>query len=450
MFRRLQVQFILTNLTIITVLVGSLTLGAYILLQHKMVNHAEFFAKNMATGINAGMFPEMAPDHPEGRHFGGNPADPMHRPPEPPLEPPRDQSSKESFFFFIETDSNWNITYHSLRFPVRSTQLNQLVKELAQTRKNSGLIRLFRSAYFYYKTPLRREKGTLLIFQDIRKDQQNQRSLVIALMIAGSVYLVLALFGSVFMARRAIDPIQKAWQQQKGFLADASHELRNPLAVIQTNLEVVLDNQTETVAEQREWLDNIQDELRQMTELVTSLLFLARIDSHQRVMEKKRFQLDMLLVRVCEAFKPVAALRKINLATAITAKVSAYGDESAIRQVMENLLDNAVRHTPDGGTITVKLELTAKKIVLTVADTGEGIAATYLPKIFDRFYQVESARSKGKSGLGLTIVKSIVENHDGTIQVASQPGVGTTFMILLPVVKEANLPVNGNSIGSDI
>jgi two-component system sensor histidine kinase CiaH len=432
MFRRLQLQFILTNLTIITVLVGSLTLGAYILLQIKMVNHAELFAKKMADGINAGMVTGKSPDYPENHRLGGNQDDLMHRSPPPPEEPPRDRALKELFYFFIETDSNWNITYHSLHFPVRSTHLNQLVQEIAHTHKNSGFIKALRSKYFYYKTPLQQQTGTLLIFQDLRKDQQNQRSLVISLMIIGSVYLVLALFGSVFMARRAIDPIQKAWQQQKNFLADASHELRNPLAVIQTNLEVIVDNQDETVARQREWLNNIQDELRQMTGLVASLLFLARMDSHQQVMEKKRFELDALAARVCEAFKPVAAAKCINLATNIPAKLVAYGDESKIRQVLENLLDNAVRHTPAGGTITVKLEHMVKKIVLTVADTGEGIAAVYLPKIFDRFYQVESARSKGKSGLGLAIVKSIVENHDGTIQVSSQLGMGTTFTIQLP------------------
>jgi two-component system sensor histidine kinase CiaH len=444
-------QFILTNLAIITVLFGALTLGAYILLEIKMLNQAEFFAKNMAAGINAGMtLPEGVYDNrSKGPSFSGIPEDNLReRSPFPPPGPMRDHGPQESFFFFIKVDSDGNVVDHSIRFPVRTTQINQVARQMVQTAKPSGVVRQFRSKYFYYKTALRNKAGTLVIFQDLRRDQQNQRSMVVSLVIIGCICLVLAFFGSVCMASRAVEPIQKAWGQQKDFLADASHELRNPLAVIQTNLEVIVDNQDETVAEQREWLGNIQDELRQMTGLVAALLFLARIDSHQRVLDKKRFDLGALLVRVCEAFKPVTAVKNISLAIIIAEQVAVYGDEAAFRQVAENLLDNAVRHTPSDGTITLKLEQTAKKIVLTVADTGEGIAAEYLPKIFDRFFQVDSARAKGKSGLGLAIVKSIVENHEGTIQAASQPGVGTTFTIYLPVVKEAHLAVAG-SVGID-
>jgi two-component system sensor histidine kinase CiaH len=440
MFRKLQLQFILTNLAIITVLFLALTLGAYILLEVKMKSHAELFAKNIAVGINAGMIPEAAPaDHPNRSHFPGSPDQRFPvRPPFPPPGPLRDRGPQESFFFFIKIDSDGNVFDHSIRFPVRATQVSQLARQVGQNPKPIGVTWLFGSKYFYFKTALSNKAGTLLIFQDLRRDQQNQRSLVVFLVIIGSVCLVLAFSGSVFMARRAVGPIQKAWRQQKDFLADASHELRNPLAVIQTNLEVIRANQEETVAKQREWLDNIQDELRQMTTLVASLLFLARLDSHQRVMDKKHFNLDALLVRVCEVFKPVMTAEKINLATFISEKIVVYGDAAAFRQVVENLLDNAARHTPAGGTITVKLEQTAKKIVLIVADTGEGIAARHLPKIFDRFFQVDSSRSKDKSGLGLAIVKSILENHSGTIQVFSQPGMGTTFTIQLPVVREVH------------
>jgi two-component system sensor histidine kinase CiaH len=437
MFRRLQWQFIMTNLTIMTVLFVALTLGAYILLEIKMLKHAELFAKNIAAGINTGMMiPEAMSDNgPKGPPFGKEPdGDMRRRPPLPPPAPLRGRGRQESIFFFIMVDPDGKVFDHSICFPARSTQINQLARKMGQTSKHSGVVRVFHSKYFYYKTALQQMAGTLLVFQDLKPDQQNQYSLVIALAMIGSVFMILALCGSIFMARRAVEPIRKAWRQQKEFLADASHELRNPLAVIQTNLEVIRDNQEETVAAQREWLDNIQDELRQMTGLVGSLLFLARIDSHQRVMDKKHFDLDVLLARVCEAFKPITVTQKINLETFITEKIAAYGDAAAFRQVAENLLDNAVRHTPAGGKITVKLEQTAKRIVLTVADNGEGIAAQHLPKIFDRFFQVDSSRSKGKSGLGLAIVKSIVESHNGAIQVNSQPGGGTTFTIYLPAV----------------
>ena len=224
-------------------------------------------------------------------------------------------------------------------------------------------------------------------------------------------------------------------------MADASHELRTPLAIIQTNLEVVLSDPEETVASQADWLNNIQEELRQMTFLVSSLLFLARADSKPNVLDSRDFALNQTVTRVSEAFKPAAAAKDIRIETTAMDKVICHGNESNIRQVMEILLDNAVRHTPSGGRVKLDLGKTEKKIHLTVSDTGEGIPPEHLDKIFDRFYQVDSSRSNGKAGLGLSIAKCIIENHGGTIRVASKPGQGTVFTILLPL---PNARIRGN------
>lgn len=275
-----------------------------------------------------------------------------------------------------------------------------------------------------------------MVFVDLKQEKKIQQLMVVSLMMIGIVYLALAMAGSLYMAKRAIRPIQKAWQQQKDFLADASHELRTPLTVIRTNLEVVLNNPGETVASQMDWLANIQEELQQMTGLVSSLLFLARMDSQAYRMEKSRFSMNKIVNGVLEAFKPLADAKNIILSAAITGKITVYGDESNIRRVLEILLDNAIQYTPAGGKISLQLQQLDRKILLEVADTGEGIATEHLAKIFDRFYQVDPARSKGKAGLGLSIAKSIIENHDGTIRVISHPGSGTTFSIQLPLSKE--------------
>lgn len=443
MFHKLRLQFILTNLGIIAVLFAALTAGAYILLEIKMVNNAELFARRMAEGINSGLFPEGPP--PDG-----------HRPdlrPKPFLElgpPPKERRSENRPFsrgfdspqveefpmppvFFLKTGPDGAISSQSPRSvpSLERTDLAALTRRLFKTSRQSGIIKLARAKYFYYKTPLLRQDGSLLVFQDLGREQHLQRTLVISLIGIGVVFLILAAFGSLYMARRAIGSIQKAWQQQKDFLADASHQLRTPLAVIQTNLEAVLSNPDETVAAQKEWLDNINEELRQMTQLVTALLFLARADSQRPGRKRAPVLLNEVTARVAESFKPVAAAKNVALRAAIAADAVCQGDESQLRQVVEILLDNAIRHTASGGEIVVGLQPAGSKLRLTVADTGEGIAAEHLQKIFDRFYQVDASRSQGL-GLGLSIAKSIVENHGGTIKADSAPGSGATFIVQLP------------------
>ena len=445
MFRKLRLQFILTNLGIISALFVTLTVGAYAILEIKMINHAEVFSKRLAMGINSGVFPGFPADDARPPRFEGmhdNPSHGIRKPPVLPPGPPRPtQTPPSPGFFFVKTDFSGNMLFQSFREPWDALHLTIAIQSILKADKASGIVDLFNSKYHYYRAPLQKESGMLIVFQDLKQDKNIQHSLVVSLSIVGVVFFILAMLGSLFMAGRAIAPIQKAWRQQQDFLADASHELRTPLAIIQTNLEVVLSDPEETVASQTDWLNNIQEELRQMTFLVSSLLFLARADSKSNVLDSRDFALNQTVTRVSEAFKPAAAAKDIRIETTAMDKVICHGNESNIRQVMEILLDNAVRHTPSGGRVKLDLGKTEKKIHLTVSDTGEGIPPEHLDKIFDRFYQVDSSRSNGKAGLGLSIAKCIIENHGGTIRVASKPGQGTVFTILLPL---PNARIRGN------
>lgn len=467
MFRRLRLQFILTNLTISILLLISLATSTYLLLFFKMINYSEFFCRTLANGINSGMFPaeksvepQMPPRFkpPEKRpgerlpfppDRDGMPG-PPERPPRP-LQPPPDNRERPAPFFFVKVRPTGELFFKSSHFPHNSPEIGKLIKTVVAKREKTGIIPAKQGPYYYYKTALEKEQGVLIIFQNLRKDRQTQYSLVWPLIIIGTLYIILVFFGSVFMAKRAIGPIQEAWEQQRDFIANASHELRTPLAVIQTNLEVVLDNREATIASQQEWLLNIHEELQQMTGLVNSLLFLARADSHQWVLNKQLFDFTKMITRVCDAFKPMLAAKEIALVTSLQDAVFYCGEEASLRQVLHNLLDNAVRHTSSGGKITIVLERMGKKVVVSVKDTGEGIAAEHLDKIFDRFYQADSSRANGKTGLGLAIVKLIVENHGGTIQVSSQPGIGTTFTLQLPYDKGVPSALTGNTgIGTSV
>ncbi|HOJ77635.1 MAG TPA: ATP-binding protein [Bacillota bacterium] len=427
MFRKLKLQFIFTNLTIITLLFITLTGGAYLVLHIRMINHAEFFAKRMAEGINSGIFLK---DDREVK--------PTLRYRNEEKRPSSKRLKRAPAVFFVKVAPDGEIFYHAGNMPVIPVKLKPVVQKILTASKESGTIRLPDSQYFYYQTPLVKESGTLVIFQGLRMEKNTLYSLITTLIVLGCLYLILATFGSLFMAKRAIAPIQKLWLQQKNFLADASHELRTPLAVIQTNLDVIMGSPEETVASQMDWLTNIKEETEQMAALVASLLFLARADAHQQVLNKRFLYLDQLVSRVADAFQPLADQSQVKIVLDLEENVLCYGDEANLRQMLENLLDNAIRYTPAGGRIQIGLHQIEKKIKLTVADTGTGIGAEHLEKIFDRFYQADKSRSKGKAGLGLSIVKSIVENHHGTIRVQSESGKGTTFVIQFPLVKETH------------
>ena len=222
--------------------------------------------------------------------------------------------------------------------------------------------------------------------------------------------------------------------QQRQFLADTSHELRNPLTVIRGNLgllrqDVDADNRVIAALE-------AEAEAARMSRLVDSLLLLARADAGQEV-QHSPVRLDELVDQVVTRARTVADGRQLRLAGRAPATVR--GDYDRLTQVLWNLVENALRYTPRGKAIELSLQRVGRKAVLVVADEGVGIAPEHLPHIFERFYRVDKARSRqsGGSGLGLAIVDYLVRTHGGTIEVTSVPGQGTRFTIRLPLADEA-------------
>lgn len=275
----------------------------------------------------------------------------------------------------------------------------------------------------------------MIVMEDLSHAKHMLHQLLTALSIAGVLCLALAFFSSAYMADKAMQPIKHALQQQKDFLSDASHELRTPLAVMQTNLDIVMDSPQELVADQQKWLNNIQEETLQMTKLINSLLFLARVDSHEQRLEQHPFDLSQAIVQTIESFKPFALSKGVSLQIVVDQPLPVKGDEDKIKQVIGILVDNALRHSPNTGKIAVELRRNNRMAALTVTDYGEGIPPEYLNKIFNRFFQVDPSRSKGGTGLGLAIAKWIIDSHGGSIQANSTLGLQTTFTVRLPLHK---------------
>lgn len=235
------------------------------------------------------------------------------------------------------------------------------------------------------------------------------------------------------LLNHTFERLHNTFEQQAQFTADASHELRTPVSVIlaQTELALMRDR---TADEYREALESCQRSGEQMKQVVNSLLELARMDSGESVMNLSPNYLEEVIEDAIRFVEPLVQQREGEILADLE-EINAMIDAPKIQQVVSNLLSNAIKHNPEGCKVFVNLKLDGNVAVLSVRDEGEGIPTEMLPHVFERFFRVDKARSRadGSTGLGLSIVKAIVEAHGGTISAASVPGQGSEFVVRLPV-----------------
>lgn len=274
------------------------------------------------------------------------------------------------------------------------------------------------------------EQFCQIAFLDITASRQSLLELLVAFIGVGAFTLLAMLGISILFAKRAVAPIEQSYRKQKQFVQDASHELKTPLASIRANLEALQANKQETIQSQEKWLDHISRETKRMGKLVTELLELARADQKEQAVKLEPICLSDLLERTLLSVETVLYEKGIALQQQIDADISANGNPDKAEQVIQILLDNACKYTNPGGTIEVCLHHQKKDAVLTVSNTGEGIAPEHIDKIFDRFYRVDSSRKhSGSYGLGLPIAKALVEQMGASLSVYSVPYQKTIFSI---------------------
>jgi signal transduction histidine kinase len=232
---------------------------------------------------------------------------------------------------------------------------------------------------------------------------------------------------------QTLERLESLFTSQQRFLADVSHELRTPLTVIKGNVDLMRRIKTTD----DDILNGMDDEVGRLNRLVGGLLMLAQAESGKLALNFATVELDLLLTEVFTEVR-VLASNKVKVHLNDIDEVSVHGDRDRLKQVLLNLIANAIQYTPAGGEVFLSLSRIATQCRLIVRDTGPGIPAEDLPHIFDRFYRAEKSRTRSKSsgfGLGLSIAKWIVEQHGGYIKVESKEGQGTTFVIWLNVLK---------------
>jgi two-component system, OmpR family, sensor kinase len=225
--------------------------------------------------------------------------------------------------------------------------------------------------------------------------------------------------------------LETAFAQQKQFTSDASHELRTPITVLISEAQTTLARER-SPEDYREALTASLDTAKKMARLTEFLLELARLDAGQEILRREKVLLNQLAEDGLKLVRPLAATRQLKLHSEL-APVEISADANHLAQVITNLLTNAIHYNRDAGEIRVTTRRENDVAILMVADTGQGIAAKDLPRVFERFYRADKSRSGGHSGLGLAISKAVVEAHGGTIEVTSAENVGTTFTVRLPV-----------------
>ncbi|MFN7982657.1 MAG: HAMP domain-containing sensor histidine kinase [Vicinamibacterales bacterium] len=224
-------------------------------------------------------------------------------------------------------------------------------------------------------------------------------------------------------------------------LADVSHELMTPLTAVRAYREVLSMHRVARDPEVAHSLGVIGDETHRHERIIGDLLDLARLEAGGDVLRREDVSVEYLIGRVAARHEPTARMRGVTVSTYVAPGAELlYGDTLRLEQALQNLAANAIRHTPSGGNVIVCAELRDDTVVLSVRDSGHGIPAEHLPFVFDRFYKVDPARAGDRvagSGLGLSIVKAIVERHGGSVSASSVPGVSTEFAIHLPVTAAA-------------
>ena len=328
--------------------------------------------------------------------------------------------------FCVKLDSEGRvIDTYAKNATVSEETVAAAVEAVSGSEGDTGMINALSLRWLRVPTPT----GTKVAFADTEYETVVMRKLVISSLIIGALALVAFYFVSLFLSNVAIKPVEKSWEQQKRFVADASHELKTPLTIILANTDILLAHRGDTVSGQLKWVENTREEASRMKRLVDDLLWLAKSDDARSLDERREFSLSDVVLNCILQFESVAFDADVTFSSDVDEGILLCSSESRVRQLLGILLENACKYAGEKGRASVSLKKTAEGASLKVNNTGAAIPSGDLPHIFERFYRSDRSRGRqtGGFGLGLAIAKTICDNLGFEIEAASNESEGTTF-----------------------
>ena len=409
--RRKLIAACMISLTIVlTVILGGVNFMSY----QKVVSDAD--AVLTLLGNNDGTFP---------KNHGGLGT-------RPEGEPPTSEELGERNFFDRQELSP-ETPYESRFFSVLLDQSSQVLQTdtgqiaavdeeeavvYAQTVANSGSITGFWDNYRYLV--LTEGENTRVIFLDCGRSLSSFRATLLASIALSLLGLIAVLVLLLFLSRRIVRPVAESYEKQKQFITDAGHELKTPMTIIGADVDLA-----EMECGENQWLTDIRRQTQRLTGLTNDLIYLSRMEEEQPKLSCIEFPLSDVAEEMAQSFQALARSQRKDFALSIQPMLSCTGDEKAIRQLLSILLDNALKYSPAGGHLELRIERQGRSVLLTVSNTtAQPVERDKLPHLFDRFYRSDQSRNSqtGGYGLGLSIAKSIVIAHKGKIRAESQDG----------------------------
>ena len=322
----------------------------------------------------------------------------------------------------------------------RSEWFDELSMKIAKCKSEEHVFKLNQRYYIFDSIEylnLQKPTQNCLLFSifDYTSYISNTNVMFFSLLIGYFIVIVLLSFSAIIIAERTISPIREAFYKQKELIANASHELKTPLTVINTNLSVLENNKTETIESQNRWINNIIEQTNRMNRLIYQMLDLSKTESLLASETKQPIQLSELIEKLVMEFEVNAFEKKIHVTSNIEENIVFNGNMENMIKLFTILIDNAIKYTQENGAIDLSLTQKKNKIEFTIQNTGKGIEKENLGKVFQRFYKQDESYNQDSNhsfGLGLAIAKAIVNQLNGTITVTSEVNVHTTFVVKLP------------------
>ena len=400
MIKNLRLKFVCINMLIVLILLSTMLGLLFFSTQQRMERDSIQMMRSMAAG-------PMMPFRPDDR-----------------------SGEMKLPFFRLTLDKEGKLVYAEGNFYDLSDDefLQELIDSARAGEKESGVLKVYNLRYLRRST----DREEIIVFADITGETATVQHLLTRTMVVELAGLGLFLVVSILLARWATKPVEEAWQRQKQFVSDASHELKTPLTVILTDTEL-LESETCTQEDRKRFASSIHTMGEQMRGLVEELLSLTRADQAEPLRNQETVDWSSCVEDAVLPFEPIFFEQGLMVETEIQPGVMVRGNEAQLRQVTEILLDNAQKYCTPSTTTKVTLQQQGHTVRLSVVNEGEAIPKEELEKIFRRFYRLDKARSMNHSyGLGLAIAKQIVENHGGKIWAESEEG-ENRFIVQLPV-----------------